>query len=112
MLHDASVTAELVTRLVCDLVAIPSVNPAFMREDDPREQFGEGGVAEYLVETLKRWKIYAETVPVLPGRPNAIAKIEGRSGKRRLVWQTHMATVQAGRGMEEPCRPRVVSWKI
>ncbi len=112
MLHAAPVTPELVTRLVCDLVAIPSVNPAFMREGDPREHFGEGGVAEYLVETLKRWKIDVETVPVLPGRPNVIAKIEGRSAKRRLVWQTHMDTVQADRGMEDPFRPRVASGKI
>lgn len=102
----------MVTQLVRDLVAIPSINPAYMREGDSESRYGEAKVAEYVVDTLRSWKIDAELVRVLPGRPNVVAKLEGRSRRGSLVWQTHMDTVQVDEGMRDPFSAEIKDGKI
>lgn len=106
---------EGITQLVQELVAIASINPAYMREGDSQSLYGEAGVAEYVAETLRSWKIDVELVKVLPGRPNVVAKLEGRPStaqRRRLVWQTHMDTVQVDEGMEDPFRAWIKEGRI
>ena len=112
MARIAPADEELMTRLVQELVAIPSINPAYFREGDSESLYGEAGVAEYIADTLRSWKIDVELVRVLPGRPNVVAKIPGRSGKSRLVWQTHMDTVQVDEGMPEPFRAQIKDGRI
>jgi len=87
------------TRLLGELVAIPSINP-----------FGGEGPAEtelanFLLTFLRHQKIDCELQPVLPPRSNVIAKIEG--GQRRLLLEAHMDTVKVD-GMEiAPFEPKV-----
>ena len=75
-------------------------------------RYGEAGVAEYIAHTLRSWKIDVELVRVLPGRPNVVAKLQGRSSKSRLVWQTHMDTVQVDEGMRDPFRAEIKEGRI
>jgi acetylornithine deacetylase/succinyl-diaminopimelate desuccinylase-like protein len=54
MMDDMTVdaaTLDEVTSLLSDLVAIPSVNPAFRADGDAPEIFGEGGLCAVLAHT-------------------------------------------------------------
>ena len=83
-----------VAALLGELVAIPSVNPAFRREGDPADWFGEAAISAHISEWLRRLGLDVEIDTVLPGRPNVIARLQGRPGRRRLLWEGHLDTVQ------------------
>lgn len=79
-------------KLLQELIALPSVNPAFLPAGDPRA--GEKRVAEFLAATAARAGLSVEFQEVLPGRSNLIARLLP-SGKvrRRIVLAPHMDTV-------------------
>jgi len=82
-------------KLLHDLIALPSVNPAFLPSSDPRA--GENRVAEFLAATAARAGLSVEFQEVLPGRSNLIARLTP-SGKvrQRIVLAPHMDTVGGG----------------
>jgi len=88
------VAAELspVVRLLRDLVALPSVNPAFLPAGDPRT--GESRVADFLVATAATAGLDVELQPVAPGRQNVMARLRptGRT-RRRILLAPHLDTV-------------------
>jgi acetylornithine deacetylase/succinyl-diaminopimelate desuccinylase-like protein len=79
-------------RLLRDLIAIPSVNPAFLPPRDPHA--GEGRVAEFLAREARRAGLDVEIQRVLPGRANVLARLTppGRP-RRRILLAPHMDTV-------------------
>ncbi len=79
-------------KLLQELIALPSVNPAFLPPGDPRA--GERQVAEFLAATTARGGLSVEFQEVLPGRSNLIARLLP-SGKirRRIMLAPHMDTV-------------------
>ncbi|SNB77919.1 acetylornithine deacetylase [Arboricoccus pini] len=85
-----------VAALLSDLVAIPSINPAFRRPDDPPEWFGEARMAAYVEDWLKARGFVVTTHEVMPGRPNVVATLKGRRSAGRLLWECHTDTVQVG----------------
>ncbi|MFO1477658.1 MAG: M20/M25/M40 family metallo-hydrolase [Verrucomicrobiota bacterium] len=90
-------------KLLRELIALPSVNPAFLPADDPRA--GEQRVAEFLAATAARAGLDVQLQPVLPGRPNFIARLSPTSMvRRRVLLAPHLDTVPAGDGQLVPVR--------
>jgi len=83
-------TSEL--RLLRDLVALPSVNPAFASSED--SYAGEQCVAEFIAATAAKAGMDVELAPVQPRRPNVIATLRPRAQPRhRLLLAPHLDTV-------------------
>lgn len=81
-----------VTRLLRDLIALPSVNPAFLPSGDPRT--GEGRVADHLEEVARTAGMDVERQEAAPGRCNVIARLTPTGVVRnRVLLAPHMDTV-------------------
>ncbi|MCG8480545.1 MAG: M20/M25/M40 family metallo-hydrolase, partial [Spirochaetales bacterium] len=90
------------TRLLRDLIAIPSVNPADRTAYD-REIYGERGVTDYMARYFAAfdYDLRIRTVPVLPERENVIVEAGGDEDEATLLLETHADTVE-GAGMDTP----------
>lgn len=79
--------------LLADLIALPSVNPAFPVAD--AGWTGEQRVADYLAHQADRIGIEVEFQKVLPGRSNVLLRLVPPGGrpKRRVLLVPHMDTV-------------------
>ncbi len=77
---------------LAELIALPSVNPAFLPAGDPRA--GEHRVADFLAATAARGGLDVEFHEVTPNRRNLIARFtpSGRV-KKRVVLAPHTDTV-------------------
>jgi acetylornithine deacetylase len=81
-----------VARLLRELIALPSVNPAFLPPRDPRA--GEARVAHCLAATAARGGLDVELHPVFPGRPNLLARLTPPGPTRgRVLLVPHLDTV-------------------
>lgn len=79
-------------KLLRELIALPSVNPAFLPDGDPRG--GERRVAEFLAAVSARAGLDVDLHKVLPGRSNFIARLTpGGTPLQRVVLAPHMDTV-------------------
>lgn len=98
-------------RLLCDLIAIPSVNPAYLNAGDKRA--GESRVADYLEAVARRDGLDTSRQPVLPGRENLIIRLTpaGRC-KRRILLAPHMDTVGEPTMPRRLFSPRLASGRI
>lgn len=78
-------------RLLRDLIALPSVNPAF--SGDPRLH-GEHRVAAFLASVARRRGLDVEMQEVVPGRSNVLVRLSPRGEMRhRVLLAPHMDTV-------------------
>jgi acetylornithine deacetylase len=86
-------------KLLAELIALPSVNPAFAGQDGAvrgGHKFGERNVAEFLAAIASRAGLEIEFQSVLPGRPNFIARLLPRGKTRRtILLAPHLDTVNA-----------------
>ena len=81
-------------KLLRALVALPSVNPAFLPAG--HKHAGEQSIAEFLATVGARAGLDVELQPVLPGRPNLIARLAPRgTAKHRILLAPHLDTVPA-----------------
>jgi acetylornithine deacetylase/succinyl-diaminopimelate desuccinylase-like protein len=82
-------------RLLRDLIALPSVNPAFLPPGDPRA--GEQRVAEFLAATAASHGLGVDFQKVTAGRPNLLVRLlpTGRA-RQRVLLAPHLDTVGAG----------------
>jgi acetylornithine deacetylase/succinyl-diaminopimelate desuccinylase-like protein len=96
-------------KLLCELIALPSVNPAFLPRNDARA--GEGTVADFLAVTAARAGLDVDFQKVLPGRSNVLATLSP-SGKvkQRLLLAPHLDTVNVA--SEKQFVPRSVRGRI
>jgi len=79
-------------KLLSELIALPSVNPAFLPANDPHS--GEQRVADFVAATARRAGLQIEFQPVLPKRSNVLIKLTPRSKvRRRLLLAPHLDTV-------------------
>ncbi len=81
-------------KLLCELIALPSVNPAFLPPGDVRG--GEQRVSDFVAVTAARAGLDIEFQKVLPGRVNVIARLRPR-GKvaQTIMLAPHLDTVPA-----------------
>ncbi len=81
-------------KLLAELIALPSVNPAFLPAGHPSA--GEQRVAEFLAATAAQAGLEIEFQEVLPGRSNLIARLRPAQAIRRtILLAPHMDTVGA-----------------
>jgi acetylornithine deacetylase len=86
-------------RLLADLVAIDSVNPALVPG-----AAGEAAMADRVVAELRRLGLDVTAHEAAPGRPNVVGVLEGRGPGRTLMLCGHLDTVGVA-GMEAPFDP-------
>jgi len=92
------------TRLLRELIALPSVNPAFLPPGDPHA--GEGRVAEFLVATAAAAGLTVELQQVATNRSNLLARLTPPGKVRqRILLAPHLDTV--GGDLERIFKPRV-----
>ena len=97
--------SEAMTRtekLLAELIALPSVNPAFVPPSpaasarQARSQFGEKKVADFLATVAARAGLEVELQKVLPGRSNVIARLLPPGKIRQtILLAPHLDTVGA-----------------
>ena len=88
-------------KLLRALVALPSVNPAFLPPGHKRA--GEQNTAEFLATVGARAGLDVELQTVLPNRPNLIARLAPRGEvKHRILLAPHLDTVPAENLQFEP----------
>lgn len=95
-------------KLLSELIALPSVNPAFLPEKHPRA--GEQRVGEFLAATAAQAGLDVEFQTVAPGRANLLARLTPR-GKvtQRLLLAPHTDTVNA---TDEQFMPRTRNGRL
>lgn len=95
-------------KLLCELIALPSVNPAFLA--GPAGRGGELKVSEFLGATLKKAGLELEWQKVLPGRANLLATLSPTEKPRhRVVLAPHLDTVD---GADEQFTPQKKAGRI
>jgi acetylornithine deacetylase/succinyl-diaminopimelate desuccinylase-like protein len=81
-------------KLLAELIALPSVNPAFL--PTRHRHAGEKHVADYLASVAARAGLEVDFQKVLPGRPNVIARLLPRGKIRQtILLAPHLDTVNA-----------------
>jgi len=81
-------------KLLAELIALPSVNPAFLPLRHPHA--GEKRVADFLAAVAASAGLEIEFQKVLPGRSNVIARLRPRNKIRRtILLAPHLDTVGA-----------------
>ena len=81
-------------KLLAELIALPSVNPAFLPARHP--QAGEKNVADFLASVAARAGLDVEFQKVLPGRSNLLARLRPAGPVRRtILLAPHLDTVVA-----------------
>src|SRR5262245_48945908 len=87
--------------LLRDLIALPSVNPAFLPEGHARA--GEQRVADFLAASAASAGLEVEFQDVFPGRRNVLARLCQRGKvRRRVVLAPHLDTVNAAESQFVP----------
>lgn len=88
-------------KLLRELIALPSVNPAFLPVKHPCA--GEQRVGEFLAATAARAGLDVEFQPVFPRRANLFVRLlPGGKVRRRLLLAPHMDTVNAAKAQFTP----------
>jgi acetylornithine deacetylase/succinyl-diaminopimelate desuccinylase-like protein len=91
-------------KLLAELIALPSVNPAFAPSDGAsarqgrlrQSHYGEKNVADFLASVAARAGLEVEFQKVLPGRSNVIARLLPRNKIRQtILFAPHLDTVGA-----------------
>lgn len=79
-------------KLLRELIALPSVNPAFLPAD--HSNAGEKRVADFLCATAASAGLDVQFVDALPGRPNLLVRLLPRGKvKQRILLAPHLDTV-------------------
>jgi len=86
-------------QLLSDLVSINSINPDLVPGSP-----GEGEIAEYIAQWLRRADLEVELVESVSGRPNVVGIARGTGGGKTLLLNGHMDTVGIA-GMTDAHRP-------
>lgn len=91
-----------VVKLLRDLIALPSVNNAFLPPDDPHA--GEERVADYLKNRARKAGLEIETQATNSGRDNLIVRLKPLGqATHRIILAPHMDTV--GGDLDKIFRP-------
>ena len=86
-------------KLVCELVAIESVNPDLVPTGT-----GESKISTFVAKWLAAEGLAVEVVEPVPGRASVIGVLAGSGGGPSVMFNAHMDTVGAG-GMKDPFTP-------
>jgi len=93
-------------KLVCELVAIESVNPDLVATGS-----GESKIAAFVAAWLAAEGLAVQVVEPVPGRASVIGVLAGAGGGTSLMLNAHMDTVGAG-GMKDAFAPVVREGRV
>lgn len=91
--------------LLAQLVAIPSVNP--MGRDVAGPEYFETRLTEFLQSFFNQLGVPHETIEVLPGRANVIARLDSPGSRTTLLLDAHQDTVPVDGMTIPPFAPQV-----
>lgn len=97
---------EGLEKLVCELVAIESVNPDLVPGGA-----GEAAIASFVASYLRRIGCEVSVLEPVGRRPSVVGVLRGSGGGRSLMLNAHMDTVGAG-GMTDPFLPVVRDGRV
>ena len=84
-------------RFLGDLIALPSVNPAFLPQSDPNA--GEAAITDYLTRRAAKAKLDVERQRVAPGSENLIVRLTSiGQPQHHIILAPHLDTV----GVDSP----------
>jgi acetylornithine deacetylase len=90
-------------KLLAELIALPSVNPAFASPHDPLA--GEKQVGDFLLSVGAAAGLEVEVQKVLPGRSNVMIQLQpARPARRTILLAPHLDTVVASEAQLTPVR--------
>jgi acetylornithine deacetylase len=92
--------------LVCELVAIESVNPDLVASGS-----GESNIARFVASWLREAGFSVDVVEPVAGRPSVVGILRGSGGGASLMLNAHMDTVGAG-GMARAFDPVVADGRV
>lgn len=98
------------TRLLRDLVALPSVNP--MGRPPQGEHYFEHRVTAYLEEFFRGLGVAYERQPVAPLRDNIVARTDLPGARRTLLLEAHQDTVPIDNMTIEPFGAKIDSGRL
>lgn len=101
---------DALTRLLADLVAIPSVNPMGRRLAGPG--LLESGISSYLEDWFGALGLAVERQPIAPGRDNLIARYESPGARTTLLFDAHQDTVPTDGMTIDPFSARIEDGKL
>ncbi len=101
---------DAVTRLLSDLVAIPSVNPMGRPLSGPG--FLEGRMSDYLEDWFRELGIACERQTIAPGRDNILAYYEAPGAATKLLFDAHQDTVPTDGMTIPPFLPTVENGRL
>src|SRR5437879_966117 len=93
-------------KLVCELVAIESVNPDLVATGS-----GESKIAAFVAAWLAAEGLAVHMIEPVPGRVSVSGVLPGAGGGTSLMLNAHMDTVGAG-GMKNPFAPVVREGRV
>jgi acetylornithine deacetylase len=104
-------TQPHVVQLLCDLIALPSVNTEGRGESSgPRT--GESRIADYVERYFAPCSVRIERQEVYPGRENVLVHVPGADpAARPVLLEAHMDTVDV-EGMDQPFTPRLEGGRL
>ncbi len=98
------------TRLLADLVRLPSVNPMGRALASP--DLYEHRVTAYLEDFFRGLGVAFERQPVAPQRENIVARFESPGARRTLVFEAHQDTVPTDNMTIDPFGARVEDGRL
>jgi succinyl-diaminopimelate desuccinylase len=105
-----NLTHASVSDILCELIAIPSVNP--MGRDVTGDIYYEGGVSDWLVAFFQAMGAPCERIQVVSGRDNVIARYDSPGADLTLLLDVHQDTVPVEGMTIPPFDPRVADGRI
>jgi acetylornithine deacetylase len=103
-------TVDSLTRLLSDLVAIPSVNPMGRPLQGPGVL--EGGMSDYLERFFADLNVPFQRQTVSAGRDNVLARYEAPASRMRLLFDAHQDTVPTDGMTIPPFEPRIENGRL
>ncbi|APW60389.1 M20 family metallopeptidase [Paludisphaera borealis] len=98
------------TRLLSELVSIPSVNPMGRALSGP--ELLETRLSAYLESWFRDRGLHVQRQPVAPGRDNLLARYDAPDARRTVLFDVHQDTVPTDGMTIPPFEPRVEVGKL
>ncbi len=98
------------TEILCELIAIPSVNPMGRELSGPI--YFEQRVSDWLVSFFQSIGANYERIEVAPGRANVIARYDSPGATRTLLLDAHQDTVPIDNMTIAPFTPKISEGRI
>jgi len=98
------------TEILCELIAIPSINPMGRELSGPI--YFEQRLSDWLVSFFESIGARYERIEIAPGRANVIARYDSPGTTQTLLFDAHQDTVPIDNMTIEPFTPQVLDGRI